>query len=123
METIYALSSGGLPSGVAVVRVSGPGAGDAVNVLSGSLPEAREAALRSIRSRNDMEIDRGLVLWFPGPASFTGEDVAEFHLHGGRAVVDRLLAELSRFDGFRLAEAGEFSKRAFANGKFDSKVM
>lgn len=119
METIYALSSGGLPSGVAVVRVSGPGAGDAVKALSGLLPEAREAALRSIRSRNDMEIDRGLVLWFPGPASFTGEDVAEFHLHGGRAVVDRLLEELSGFDDFRLAEAGEFSKRAFANGKFD----
>ena len=119
MDTIYALSSGSLPSGVAVVRLSGPQAGAVITALAGALPEPRKAALRSIRGRNDSEIDRGLVLWFPGPGSFTGEDSAEFHLHGGRAVVDRLLEELSGFDGLRMAETGEFSRRAFANGKFD----
>lgn len=119
MDTIYALSSGGLPSGVAVVRVSGPRTSSAVTALCGELPVPRQAALRSIRSRNESLIDRGLVLWFPAPASFTGEDCAEFHLHGGRAVVDRLLDELSRFEGMRMAEAGEFSRRAFGNGKLD----
>ena len=119
MDTIYALSSGGLPSGVAVVRVSGPAASAVVKALSGDLPPLRLAALRSIRDRNESIIDRGLVLWFPGPSSFTGEDSAEFHLHGGRAVVDRLLEELSSFDSLRMAEAGEFSRRAFANGKMD----
>lgn len=119
MDTIYALSSGALPSGVAVVRVSGPRAGSVLKTLAGGLPSPRAAVLRSIRSRNESVIDEGLVLWFPGPASFTGEDCAEFHLHGGRAVVDRLLEELAGFDGMRMAEAGEFSRRAFANGKFD----
>lgn len=119
MDTIYALSSGGLPSGVAVVRVSGPAAGRVVRALSGDLPAPRFAALRSIRDRNESVIDRGLVLWFPGPGSFTGEDSAEFHLHGGRAVIDRLLEVFSSFDGLRMAEAGEFSRRAFANGKMD----
>jgi len=119
MDTIYALSSGGLPSGVAVVRVSGPMAGTIVASLCGDMPAPRAATLRSIRSRNESLIDRGLVLWFPGPGSFTGEDCAEFHLHGGRAVVDRLLDELSGFDGLRMAEAGEFSRRAFGNGKLD----
>ena len=95
MDTIYALSSGGLPSGVAVVRVSGPESGNIVRALIGSLPAPRLAVLRSIRDRNKSEIDRGLVLWFPAPGSFTGEDSVEFHLHGGRAVVDRLLEELS----------------------------
>ena len=119
MDTIYALSSGGLPSGVAVVRVSGPESGNVVGALTGDLPAPRLAALRSIRDRNKFEIDRGLILWFPGPGSFTGEDSAEFHLHGGRAVVDRLLEELSSFPGLRMAEAGEFSRRAFGNGKMD----
>lgn len=119
MDTIYALSSGGLPSGVAVVRVSGPESGNVVGALTGGLPAPRLAVLRSIRDRNKFEIDRGLVLWFPGPGSFTGEDSAEFHLHGGRAVVDRLLEELSSFPGLRMAEAGEFSRRAFGNGKMD----
>jgi len=119
MDTIYALSSGGLPSGLAVVRVSGPKAGEIVQALSGGLPAPRLAVLRSIRDRNESVIDRGLVVWFPGPGSFTGEDSAEFHLHGGRAVVDRLLDELSSFAGLRMAEAGEFSRRAFANGKMD----
>ncbi|WP_193174546.1 tRNA uridine-5-carboxymethylaminomethyl(34) synthesis GTPase MnmE [Oricola nitratireducens] len=119
MDTIFALSSGALPSGVAVIRVSGPQARKVTEALAGILPEPRNAALRSIRTRNDSIIDAGLVLWFPGPASFTGEDSAEFHLHGGRAVVDRMLEELAVFDGLRMAEAGEFSRRAFVNGKFD----
>lgn len=119
MDTIYALSSGGLRSGVAVVRISGPGTASALIELAGGLPSPRRAALRSIRARNESEIDKGLVLWFPEPASFTGEDCAEIQVHGGRAVVDRLLDELSGFDGLRMAEAGEFARRAFVNGKLD----
>lgn len=119
MDTIYALSSGSLPSGVAVVRVSGPHAGTVLEALTSGPFEPRQATLRSIRGRNDSEIDRGLFIWFPGPSSFTGEDCVEFHLHGGRAVVDRLMEELAGFDGCRVAEAGEFSRRAFSNGKFD----
>lgn len=119
MDTIFALSSGPLPSGVAIVRISGPNSSQIVASLSSGLPEPRHAVLRSIRGRNDSLIDRGLVLWFPGPASFTGEDCAEFHVHGGRAVVDRLLGELSGFPGTRMAEAGEFARRAFVNGKMD----
>jgi tRNA modification GTPase len=119
MDTIFALSSGALPSGVAVIRVSGPEVRMVAEALASVLPEPRKAALRSIRARNDLTLDTGLVLWFPGPESFTGEDSVEFHLHGGRAVVDRMLEELSGFDGLRMAEAGEFSRRAFANGKFD----
>ncbi|MCI5077520.1 tRNA uridine-5-carboxymethylaminomethyl(34) synthesis GTPase MnmE [Oricola sp.] len=119
MDTIYALSSGALPSGVAVIRVSGPDAGHVVEATAGRLPNPRQATLCSIRSRNGSAIDRGLVFWFPGSASFTGEASAEFHLHGGRAVVDRMLDELAGFPGLRMAEAGEFSRRAFVNGKLD----
>ncbi|QKV19836.1 tRNA uridine-5-carboxymethylaminomethyl(34) synthesis GTPase MnmE [Oricola thermophila] len=119
MDTIFALSSGAPPSGVAVIRLSGPQAGAVIETLTGGLPEPRVASLRSIRDRNGAIIDRGLVLWFPGPGSFTGEDCAEIHLHGGRAVIDRLLSVLSELEGLRIAEAGEFSRRAFANGKFD----
>ena len=90
-----------------------------LDTLSGGRAEPRLAALRSIRGRNGAEIDRGLVVWFPGPHSFTGEDCAEVHLHGGRAVVDRILEELGGFDDARMAEAGEFSRRAFVNGKID----
>lgn len=117
-DTIYALSSGGLPSGVAVVRVSGLGTVEALNRLAGGLPQPRAAKLRSIRGRNGQLIDQGLVLFFSGPASFTGEDCAEFQLHGGKAVVNALLGELSNL-GFRHAEPGEFSRRAFQNGKMD----
>lgn len=119
MDTIYALSSGALPSGVAVIRISGPQAETVLRSLASRNPAPRKAILDSIRSRNGSLIDRGLVLWFPGPASFTGEDSVELHLHGGRAVVDRMLLELSEFEGVRLAEAGEFSRRAFINGKLD----
>lgn len=124
-DTIFALSSGALPSGVAVVRLSGPAALTiAAALTSGGLPEPRDAALKTIRARNDNTvIDRGLMIVFPSPASFTGEDCVEFHLHGGRAVVQRLLAELGSFDNARHAEAGEFSRRAFENGKADLVEM
>ncbi|WP_421855840.1 tRNA uridine-5-carboxymethylaminomethyl(34) synthesis GTPase MnmE [Oricola sp.] len=119
METIFALSSGALPAGVAVVRISGPKTGTILQTLCGAVPEARRAALRFIRDRNGVVIDRGLVLWFPGPASFTGEDCAEIHLHGGRAVVDCLFDALGCFADTRMAEPGEYSRRAFVNGKLD----
>jgi len=118
-DTIFALSSGALPSGVAVVRVSGPGVRFALETTIGRLPESRQAALRTIRDANGEAVDRGLVLFFPAPSSFTGEDVAEFHLHGGRAVAAAFLALLGRLPGLRLAEAGEFTRRAFDNGRLD----
>jgi len=95
----------------------------AAELVSGRLPSSRQAALKTIRTRSNEVIDHGLVLTFPSPASFTGEDSVEFQLHGGRAVVTRLLAELSSFDDVRHAEAGEFSRRAFENGKADLVEM
>jgi len=118
-QTIFALSSGALPAGVAIVRLSGRQAFEACRRLAGDLPIPRRASLRTIRSRNDLFIDQGLVITFPAPASFTGEDCVEFHLHGGRAVVAALLNELGTFPNFRLAEPGEFSRRAFENGQMD----
>jgi len=118
-DTIYAVSSGGLPSGVAVIRISGRGVPEVVAALTGQLPAAREAILRSLRSVNGEILDRGLVLYFPAPASYTGEHCAEFHVHGGRAVVAALLADLAARNGLRHAEAGEFTRRAFLNGKID----
>jgi tRNA modification GTPase len=118
-DTIFALSSGGLPSGVAIVRLSGSRAMDVCRLLSGAVPKARQASLRWIRKRNGDAIDQGVVLVFPGPTSFTGEDCVEFQLHGGRAVVKALLQELECIEGLRHAEAGEFSRRAFDNGRLD----
>lgn len=118
-DTIYALSSGALPAGVAVIRVSGPSTVEAIERLSGPLPQARTATLRTIRTRNGEALDSGLVLYFPGPASFTGEDCCEMQVHGGRAVVHAILEQLAGIDGLRHAEAGEFSRRAFQNGKMD----
>lgn len=118
-DTIYALSSGALPAGVAVVRISGARCAEVLDGLCGGVVEPRHATLRWIRRRNGEPIDKGLVLQFPAPHSFTGEDCAEFQLHGGRAVVDALLDELSGFEGLRHAEPGEFSRRAFDNGKLD----
>jgi tRNA modification GTPase len=118
-DTIYALSSGALPSGVAVIRISGPEAVSTAQALcEGEIPP-RKAVLKTIRSRNGDAIDQGLVLSFPAPGSFTGEDCVELQIHGGRAVVVRLLDELRSFPALRHAEAGEFSKRAFQNGKLD----
>lgn len=118
-ETIFALSSGGLPSGVAVIRLSGPESRAAINSLCGKVPPARHASLLPIRDRNGALLDEGIVLYFPGPTSFTGEDCAELQIHGGRATVKAVLATLSGLEGLRAAEAGEFSRRAFLNGRMD----
>ncbi len=118
-DTIFALSSGGLPSGVAVVRISGPACGPAVDALAGGRPQPRVAGLRAIRDATGEVLDRGLVLWFPGPASFTGEDVAELHLHGGRATVAAVLSRLGAMKGLRPATQGEFTRRAMIAGRFD----
>jgi tRNA modification GTPase len=152
-DTIFALSSGRPPAAIAVVRVSGPRAGDALRALAGRLPAPRQAMLARLRARTTEDgrrttddqttedgrwtttelsvlrppssvlrnaaLDDALVLWFPAPASETGEDTAEFQLHGGRAVVAAVLAALAAVPGLRPAEAGEFTRRAFANGKLD----
>ena len=119
-ETIFALSSGGVPSGVAIIRLSGPHAGALVRRYGGDVPAPRRACLRTLRLPENREIvDRGLVLWFPGPDSFTGEDSAEFHCHGSRSVVSALLGSLAKQPECRLAEAGEFARRAFDTGKLD----
>lgn len=118
-DTIFALSSGGLPSGVAVVRMSGPHVGAALEAVAGRVPPARVATLCRLRDSDGRQIDRGLVLFFAGPASFTGEDCGELHVHGGRAVVATLLRRLGGLPDLRQAEAGEFTRRAFLNGKID----
>ncbi len=120
-DTIYALSSGAGAAGVAVVRVSGPRAGEVLRLLSGrKLPQPRRAVLRMLRDPEDEAlIDKAMVLWMPCPASFTGEDVVEFHVHGGRATVRRLLSSLDALEELRPAEAGEFTRRAFENGRMD----
>ena len=118
MDSIYALSSGAVPSGVAVIRLSGPLAGAALQALAGTPPPPRQAALRRIRRADGNTIDRGLVLWFPGPSSETGEDMAELQLHGSRAVVRAVFDVLGGL-GLRLAEPGEFIRRAFRSGKLD----
>jgi tRNA modification GTPase len=118
-DTIYALSSGSPPAAVAVVRISGPGAANALDMLAGKVAEPRVARLATLRSPHGEVLDRALVLRFSGPASATGEDVAELHLHGGRAVVRAVLEALSRMEGLREAEPGEFTRRAFENGRID----
>jgi tRNA modification GTPase len=118
-QTIFALSSGRPPSAIAIVRVSGPEAATALTLLAGKIPLPRMATRALLRDGNRQPIDDAVVLWFPGPASATGEDVAEFHVHGGRAVVTTLFATLSALDHMRAAEPGEFTRRAFENGKLD----
>src|SRR4051794_9347481 len=118
-QTIFALSSGRPPSAIAVVRVSGPQAGLALVTLTGKLPSPRQASRRLLRDRAGQPIDEAVVLWFPGPGSATGEDVAEFHVHGGRAVLTALLAAVSVIPNMRAAEPGEFTRRSFENGKLD----
>jgi len=118
--TIYALSSAPGRAGVAVIRVSGPQAGEVLRQLAGGVPAPRFASLRTLKRPDDGTVlDRGLVLWFPGPESFTGEDVAELHVHGGRAVIEAVFSALSGVTGTRPADAGEFARRAFENGKLD----
>ncbi|MDE2332621.1 MAG: tRNA uridine-5-carboxymethylaminomethyl(34) synthesis GTPase MnmE [Bradyrhizobium sp.] len=118
-QTIFALSSGRLPSAIAMVRVSGPQAGAALKALTGGNPPPRQATRALLRDGQGEPIDEAVVLWFPGPASATGEDVAEFHVHGGRAVLAALVAALSSLEQMRAAEPGEFTRRAFENGKLD----
>ncbi len=119
-DTIFALSSGRPPAAIAVVRVSGPRAGDCLRALIGRVPEPRHAALARVRDPQSREtIDQAVAIWFPGPASETGEDTAELQLHGGRAVITAVLAALGRLEGCRPAEAGEFTRRAFENGRLD----
>ena len=119
--TIYALSSGPGISGVAIIRISGPDASKAITLLTGKpLPSPRIASLRKINNVNTSElIDEGIIIWFPGPESYTGEDMAEIHVHGGKAIVLALQNELSKIENFRLAEPGEFTKLAFLNGKIN----
>src|SRR6266849_2090674 len=118
-QTIFALSSGRPPSAISIARVSGPRAGAALTLLAGKIPAPRMATRALLRDRNRQPIDDAVILWFPAPASATGEDVAEFHVHGGRAVLAALFAALSDFDNLRAAEPGEFTRRAFENGKLD----
>ena len=118
--TIFALASGSGRTAVAVIRMSGPETGNAIERLAQLRPEPRRATVATLRDPNtgDM-LDRGLILWFPAPRSFTGEDAGELHLHGGRAVVAGVLRALARMEGLRPAEPGEFTRRAFRNGKMD----
>lgn len=118
-DTIFALSSGRLPSGVAVLRISGPQTRFTVETICGKLPSPRNAVYCQFKDKQAEVLDSGLVLFFEGPKSFTGEDCAEFHIHGGIAVVEKFLETLAEFENCRLAEAGEFTRRAFANGKMD----
>ena len=119
-DTIFALSSGRPPAAIAVIRISGPRAGEALQALGVKIPQPRWAALARLRDPvSDEIIDEGLALFFPGPKSETGEDTAELQLHGGRAVVAATLEALGRIEGLRPAEAGEFTRRAFENGKLD----
>lgn len=118
-QTIFALSSGRPPNAISVVRVSGAQAGPILGALARRIPLPRRATRVLIRDADQQPIDDAVVLWFPGPKSATGEDVAEFHVHGGRAVLAALFAALSSFENTRAAEAGEFTRRAFENGKLD----
>lgn len=118
-DTIFALSSGAPPSGVAIVRISGSRAKDAVLRICGRVPEDRMAELADLRDAGGELLDRGLVIVFTGPRSFTGEDCAEFQIHGGRASIAAVIDALGQIEGLRQAEAGEFTRRAFVNGKMD----
>src|ERR1700761_428356 len=118
-QTIFALSSGRAPSAIALVRVSGSEAARVLRALAGKLPEPRQASRRLLRDSMGQPIDDAVVLWFPGPSSATGEDVAELHVHGGRAVLAAMVSALGTFENLRPAEPGEFTRRAFENGKLD----
>src|SRR5579863_4545017 len=118
-QTIFALSSGRPPSAIAIVRVSGSQARAVLAALAGKVPEPRSATRVQLRDLSGQPIDDAILLWFPGPGSATGEDIAEFHIHGGRAVLAALLAALSAFENVRAAEPGEFTRRAFENGKLE----
>ncbi len=119
-DTIFALSSGQPPAAIAILRISGPGAGNALTGLTGNLPEPRVGTLSKLTDMVSSEVlDQALCLWFPGPNSATGENLAEIHCHGGRAVIRAIEAALEQMDGLRRAEPGEFTRRAFTHGKID----
>ncbi|MEO0441325.1 MAG: tRNA uridine-5-carboxymethylaminomethyl(34) synthesis GTPase MnmE [Pseudomonadota bacterium] len=119
-DTIFALSSGQPPAAIAVLRISGGRAADVLRRLTGSLPDERRASLVRVRDPDSRDLlDMALALWFPGPATATGEDLAELHCHGGRAVVRGIETVLAKQPGLRKAEPGEFTRRAFANGRMD----
>jgi tRNA modification GTPase len=119
-DTIFALSSGRPPAAIAVIRICGPQAAFALERMIGRVPEPRRAALVRVRDPASTDgIDEGLALWFPAPHSETGEDMAELQIHGGRAVIAATLAALGNLPGLRHAEAGEFTRRAFENGRMD----
>lgn len=119
IDTIFALSSGSPPAAIGIIRISGSRAGEALRRLTGTLPEPRRAALATVRDGAREALDQALVLWFPAPATATGEDLAEIHCHGGRAVVSAIESALAGLDGLRRAGPGEFTRRAFANGRID----
>ena len=119
--TIFALSSGPGTSGIAIIRISGPEASLVIKKLTEkNIPEPRVATLRKINYINTSElIDEGMILWFPGPESYTGEDLAEIHVHGSKTVVEAIHSSISKIKNCRLAEPGEFTKIAFQNGKIN----
>ena len=118
-QTIFAVSSGAPPAAIAIIRISGPRARAAAEALAGSLPPPRKAGVRQLKSSEGRVLDEALVLWFPGPNSASGEDLAELHCHGGRAVLSAIETALGQQEGLRRAEPGEFTRRAFANGRMD----
>ena len=118
-DTIFALSSGAAPAAIGVIRITGPAAGDALRALAGPLPAPRRAVYRRLAESDGAALDRAFVLWLPGPGTATGEDMAELHCHGGRAVIFAVEGALGQVPGLRRATAGEFTRRAFANGKID----
>ena len=119
--TIYALSTGPGISGIAVIRVSGSSTAEVIKKITGSKPPVpRVATLKKFNKKGGKElIDEGVLIWFPGPNSYTGEDLAEFHTHGSRAVINAMHLTISKVKGCRLAEPGEFTKRAFQNGRIN----
>ena len=118
-DTIFALSSGAAPAAIGVIRISGARAGDALRRLAGPLPPPRRASYRPLVDADGQVLDRAFVLWLPGPGTATGEDLAELHCHGGRAVIAAIETALAHMPGVRRAQPGEFTRRAFANGKID----
>lgn len=118
-DTIFALSSGAAPAAIGVIRISGPAAGPALLALARRLPPPRRAVAVRLRSAEGAPLDHALVLWLPGPATATGEDCAELHLHGGRAVIAAVERALAALPGLRRAEPGEFTRRAFVHGRID----
>ena len=118
-DTIFALSSGRPPAAIALIRISGPRASAVTEELCGSLPEPRRASVRTLRDQDGGVLDEAMVLWLPGPNTSTGEDIAEYHCHGGSAVISAVEDALEACDGVRHAEPGEFTRRAFVNGRID----